>query len=139
LELDPSFSETHFMDGQAYEQQHRYGQAVAELQTAVDLSGRRTMILGALGHVFAVSGDQSGARKILAEFKSLSRRRYVPAYEYALIHVGLGDNEAALKNLQQAYSEGSYWMFIMQSDARLDPLRSDPRFKDLVGHIGQVH
>jgi TolB-like protein/DNA-binding winged helix-turn-helix (wHTH) protein len=139
LELDRNFSETHFMDGQAYEQQHRYKEAVAELRVATDLSGRRTMILGALGHVLAVSGDQSGARRILAEFKSLSRSRYVPRYDYALIHVGLADNDAALNDLQQAYNEGSSWMFILQSDARLDPLRADSRFKDLVGHIGQVH
>jgi tetratricopeptide (TPR) repeat protein len=45
LELDRNFSETHFMDGQAYEQQHRYKEAVAELRVATDLSGRRTMIL----------------------------------------------------------------------------------------------
>jgi len=135
LELDPNFSETHFMNGQAYELEHRYKAARSELQAAADLSGRRSMIVASLGHLLAVSGDRRGAKKILAELEALSRRRYVPSFEKALVNVGLGDNEEALRNLEKAYQEGSHWMFTLQLDARLDPLRSDARFQDLLRRI----
>ena len=135
LELDPNFAETHWMNGQAYELKHMYKEASSELRAAVDLSGRRTVVLASFGHFLAVSGDGHGARKILAELDALSRQRYVPSYDKAVIQVGLGDDEAALVDLSAAYKEGSYWMFVLQSDARFDPLRSDHRLQDILRRV----
>lgn len=137
LELDPNFGETYFMRAQAFEQEHMYVEAKRDFLRAIDLSGRRSMVLASLGHLLAISGDRRGAQQILAELNALSARRYVPAYEKGLVQVGLRDNEAALEDLRQAYKEGSHWMFILQTDARLDPLRSDPRFHDLVGRVAR--
>jgi hypothetical protein len=63
------------------------------------------------------------------------KQRYVPAYEKALIHVGLRENSRALTELEEAYKEDSYWMFNLSYEPRLDPLRSDPRFADLLRRI----
>ena len=136
LELDSNFGETYFMNGQAFEQQHKYKEAEREFSKALELSGRRSMILASFGHLLAVSGDRSAAEAMLAELKALSEKRYVPAYEKALIQVGLGNKQAALEELKTAYQEGSHWMFILQSDARLDPLRSDARFQSLLQQVG---
>ena len=135
IELDPNFGETYFMNAQALEQQHKYDEAKREFSKALALSGRRSMILASLGHLLAASGDRSGGQQMLAELKDLSERRYVPAYEKALVQVGLGNKEAALEDLNTAYQEGSHWIFILQSDARLDPLRSDARFQSLVQRV----
>jgi len=135
LELDPNFGETYFMNGQAFEQKHMDEEARRDLSKAVNLSGRRSMVLASFGHFLAVSGDRRGAQKELAELNALSEHRYVPAYEKGLVHVGLGDNEAALRDLKQAYKEGSHWIFILQTDARLDPVRPDPRFQQLVRRV----
>jgi TolB-like protein/DNA-binding winged helix-turn-helix (wHTH) protein/Tfp pilus assembly protein PilF len=136
LELDPGFGETHWFLGLAYEQQHQYKQATAELQTAIELSGRRIMTLSALGHLLAVSGNRRAGLKILAELSALSTKRYVPSYEKALVCSGLGANQQALAELGEAYKEDSYWMLNLQHDPRLDPLRSDARFQDLVRRVG---
>lgn len=136
IELDPNFGETYFMNAQALEQQQKYEEAKREFSKALALSGRRSMILASLGHLLAVSGDRSGGEQMLAELKDLSERRYVPAYEKALVQVGLGNKESALEYLNTAYQEGSHWIFILQSDARLDPLRSDARFQSLVHRVG---
>ncbi len=136
LELDPNFGETYFMDAQALEQQHKYEEAKREFSKALELSGRRSMILASFGHLLAVSGDRSAAKGMLVELNALSKTRYVPAYEKALIEVGLGDNQLALGDLKRAYQEGSHWMFILQSDARLDPLRSDAGFQSLLQRVG---
>jgi tetratricopeptide (TPR) repeat protein len=136
LELDPNFGETYFMNGQAFEQKQMYEEARRELSKAVTLSGRRSMTLASLGHLLAISGDRGGAEGVLAELNALSKKRYVPAYEKALVNVGLGNHEEALRDLRQAYQEGSHWMFILQSDARLDPLRANSRFQVLARHVG---
>jgi TolB-like protein/Tfp pilus assembly protein PilF len=135
LELDPNFGETYFMNGQAFEQEHMDEEAGRDFSKAVNLSGHRSMVLASFGHFLAVSGDRRGAQKVLAELNALSEHRYVPAYEKGLVHVGLGDNEAALRDLKQAYKEGSHWIFILQTDARLDPLRPDPQFQQLVRRV----
>ena len=136
LELDPNFAETHWFIGLADEQERRYKQAAAELQTAVDLSGRRVSILSSLGHFLAVSGDRRTALKTLAELNALSKQRYVPSYEKALIYVGLGEKSQALTELGEAYKEGSYWMLNLRYEPRLDPLRSEPRFTELLLRLG---
>ncbi len=135
LELDPSFAETHWFIGLADEQERMYEQAASELQTAVDLSGRRISTLSSLGHFLAVSGDRRAALKILAELNALSKQRYVPSYEKALIYVGLGENSQALTELGEAYKEDSYWMFNLKYEPRIDPLRPDPRYAELLRRI----
>ncbi len=59
-------------------------------------------------------------------------RRYVSAYDLAVIHIGLGDTEAALDLLQRGYEERTHWMALLQVEPRLDPLRSHPRFVRLL-------
>jgi hypothetical protein len=79
----------------------------------------------------------SAALKILAELNALSKQRYVSSYEKALIYVGLGKNGQTLNELGEAYKEGSYWMFNLKYEPRLDPLRSDAAFQDLVSRGGE--
>ena len=94
------------------------------------------MVLASFGHLLAVSGDRPAAIGMLGELNALSKKRYVPAYEKALVQVGLGNDKAALEDLNTAYQEGSHWVFILTSDARLDPLRSDARFQSLLQRVG---
>jgi len=135
LPLDPNFGETHWLNGQAYELKHMNEEAGRELRAAVELSGRRNACLAALAHFLAGSGDREGALTILSELNKLSRQRFVSSEDKALIYMGLGNKERALQALEDAYKEGSYWMFTLQSDARWDPLRSDPRFQQLVHRV----
>ena len=136
LELDPNFAETHQQLGQAYEQLGKYKEATAEMRKAVDLSGRRVMVLSALGHILAVSGDRQGALQVLAEFQKASRQRFVPAFDSAMIYAGIGEKDRTFALLEKAYQENSSWLFNMNHDPRLAPLRSDPRFRELVRKVG---
>lgn len=137
LELDPNFGETYFMRAQAYEQRQMYAEAKRDYLQAKKLSGGRSMILASYGHLLGISGDRIGARQIHSELTALSRQRYVPSYEKGLMDIGLGNREGAMSDLTQAYNEGSHWMFVLQTDARLDPLRSNPRFQELVRRVGR--
>ena len=136
LELDPNFNEIHLYLGLALEQKGMYEEASAELHQAIDLSGGRVIALASLGHVYGVSGKRDAAIKILKELEGLSKRRYVSTYDLAMVHIGLGDRARAFAQLENSYKEGSYWMFTLAQDPRLDVLRSDPRLQDLVRRVG---
>jgi hypothetical protein len=68
--------------------------------------------------------------------QKLSTRRYVSAYSFALVYIGLGDKGEALRWLEQSYQDhaGSDIGYI-KVEPLLDPLRGDPRFEALVQKI----
>jgi Flp pilus assembly protein TadD len=96
----------------------------------------RTQAKAGLGYVYAVSGSKAEARKILAELQHLSEHSYVPATDMALIYAGLGEKDKAFARLDKAYEEHSFSLSNLKVEPRFDPLRSDPRFADLLRHIG---
>ena len=75
-------------------------------------------------------------RGTLDELKGLSKETYISPYDVAMIHVGLDQKDQAFDWLQKAYEERSDWLRYLKVDPRLDPLRSDPRFPDLVRRVG---
>ena len=94
------------------------------------------MPLAALGHAYAVSGRRAEARQALDELVARSRRRHVPAYTIAAIYAGLGDKDQAFAWLEKAFADRAWYMTSLKVDPKLDSLRSDPRFKDLVRRVG---
>ena len=137
VELDPRFALTYLFLGQAYEEQQSYEKAVATFQTGITLSQGGPVYVGGLGHAYAVAGKRGEALKVLADLKAASKRRYVPSYEIAVIHAGLGDKDEAFAWLQKAYDDrDSSWLVDLNVDPRFEPLRSDARFVELVRRIG---
>jgi len=65
--------------------------------------------------------------------KRSSQNIYVAPYNIAIIYAGLGDKDKALEWLERAYSDRAYYLPVyLTTDARLDSLHSDPRYKDLL-------
>ena len=83
-----------------------------------------------------MAGRKEEAEKLLVELNDLSQRRYVSAYDLALIHTGLGENDRAFQFLEKAYQERSSALSWLRVDQRLDKLRSNPRFSDLQRRVG---
>jgi Flp pilus assembly protein TadD len=136
LEMDPNFARAHWILALAYEQVGRSEEAVLECKKAVDLSGGDPVVLGVLGHAYAMSGKRSEAQKVLAELKDLSKRRYVAPFDIALIYSGLGDKAQTLEWLEKAYEDHSQRLLWIKVDPRLDSLRGEPRFQDLLRRMG---
>ena len=91
--------------------------------------------LSSLAHVYAVSGKRAAAEKLLKELEDSAKNHYIPSYDFAILLAGLGKKDRTLARLEQAYQDGSYWLFTLKSDPRLDSIRSDPRFADLVRRV----
>jgi serine/threonine protein kinase/Tfp pilus assembly protein PilF len=136
LEMDPNFPSAHLFLGLAYEQVARGEEAIAELQKSASLSGGEPAELGLRGHVYASAGRRAEAQRVLAELKDLSKRRYVPAFDMALVYVGLGEKREALEWLERAYEDHSYRLTWIKCWRQLDSLRGEPRFQELLRRMG---
>jgi TolB-like protein/DNA-binding winged helix-turn-helix (wHTH) protein/tetratricopeptide (TPR) repeat protein len=136
LEMDPNFVPAHIALGSIYEDQGMWAQAISEYQKAVELSHRSPPALASLGHAYGVAGQQKEARTILASLREASKTRYVSAFDMAVVFAGIGDNDAAFQWLEKAYAERESQMAFLNVTRRLDPVRSDPRFADLLHRMG---
>lgn len=136
IEMDPNYSMARFRLGLTYAQQGRYEEALTQLRRSAELSGDRDVV-AALGYVAGLAGAESDARAALADLERRALEGFVPAYDRALVHIGLGEAEAALDWLLRAYEERSYWLIYLEVDPALDPLRARPRFAELLRRVAR--
>jgi TolB-like protein/DNA-binding winged helix-turn-helix (wHTH) protein/Flp pilus assembly protein TadD len=134
IEMDPNFGLAHNQLAQAYLQKHMYDEAVAELKTAVQLSGGSPAFIANLARAYVVSGKRSEAAKLLDDLKKRSNPGYSNASEIAVIYASLGDADQAMTWLEKGYDERFNPGVLLRPG--FDPLRSDPRFQNLVRRIG---
>ena len=131
IEMDPFFAVAHYELGQAFVQKHMYNEAIAELQKAIKLSGGSTTFTSNLAYAYAMAGRRQEAAEILNNMKNRTRQN---ASEIALMYVGLDEKNNAMAWLQKAYLERFNPSILLRP--AFDPLRSDPRFRDLLSQIG---
>ncbi len=112
-------------------------EAIAEFQHALQLEKDNAEIWSGLGHAYAISGKRADAQKVLDHLKELSTHNYVAPYNVAVVYVGLGEKDQAFAWLNRAYADRSYYLAVYPTtDARLDSIRHDPRFADLLRRLG---
>ena len=130
LELDPNFLAAEFFLGETYVQKSMYKEGIAELEKALAISPGYTPVLSGIGYAYAVAGIRAEAQKMLDKLNELSKQKYVPAVSRAIIYAGLGEKDKAFEWLEKGYEERS--TYGIKADPAYDPLRSDPRFADLL-------
>jgi len=136
LEMESRFAAAHYFLGWAYEQKAMYEETISHLETAMVLSERSPDTLAALGHAYGVFDKKAKAQKLLKELRELSGRRFVSAYDFAILYAGLGEKDQAFEWLERAYEERSFSLVMsLKAEPRLDNLQSDPRFQDLVRRV----
>jgi tetratricopeptide (TPR) repeat protein len=137
LELDPGMPSAHVTVANVYTVQRRFAEAIAESKRAVQLSDNNNPnFLADLGYVYAIAGDSAHARGILKNLQQMSRRHRVPPYEIAVVFAGLGEKGNALEQLNRAWGEHSTFMNNLNTDTRLDNLRTELEFKHLLQEAG---
>ena len=134
IEMDPNFALAHIQLAQAYLQKHMNDEAVAELQIATQLSAGSPTVMANLARAYAASGKGSEAMKLLSDLKKRSNSIYSHGSEIAVIYAALGDRDQAMNWLEKGYQERFNPGVLLRPG--FDPLRSDPRFQDLVRRIG---
>jgi TolB-like protein/DNA-binding winged helix-turn-helix (wHTH) protein/Flp pilus assembly protein TadD len=134
IEMDPNFALAHNQLAQAYLQTQMHVEAIAELQKAVQLSGGSPTAVANLARAYVASGKRSEAVKLLNDLKNRSSPVSSHASEIAVIYAALGDTDQAMNWLEKGYEERFNPGVLLRPG--FDPLRSDPRFQDLVRRIG---
>jgi TolB-like protein/DNA-binding winged helix-turn-helix (wHTH) protein/Flp pilus assembly protein TadD len=135
VELAPNYWLGHLQLGLAYEKKGDFARALQELEEARrmdDNSGILEMLAGS----YAAAGRPDEARKITEEMVERSTKRYICAYEVATTYAGLKDRESAFLWLRKSLDERADCSPWIAADPKLDPLRTDPRFQDLLRRLG---
>jgi TolB-like protein/DNA-binding winged helix-turn-helix (wHTH) protein/Flp pilus assembly protein TadD len=137
IEMDPNFALAHNQLGQAYLQQHKNEEAVAELQDAVQLSGSSPTCITNLARAYVASGKKREASDLLETLKKRATPSYSYSAEIAMIYASLGDKDQAMIWLAKGFDERFNPGVLIRTG--FDPLRSDPRFQDLLRRVGLPH
>ncbi len=137
LDLEPQFATSHSSIWAAYVRESGFSGALAENQKGMRTDGD-TLSLAALAGSYVASGNRVEAEKVLARLQMISdsKKYYVCPYEMATAHASLGNADKALGWLQKGIHERSGCIPDMKTDPRLDALRSNPRFQELLRQVG---
>ena len=136
LEMDPNLGFAHWLLGLAYMYKGSYEPAILALQKSIPLSADSPDEPASLAHAYALSGKRMEARKILEELKQQAKRKYISPGTMADLYGVLGEKDEAFALLDKAYDERDNMVVLLKVEPMYDPLRSDPRFANLLRRVG---
>jgi len=131
MQLDPNYVRTHFWLGRVYSQKGMHREAIAASEKILESMPDSTLGLTEMAYSLAVAGQRKEARQILRRLEGRSTSAFVPAYNFAVIHIALNEEEVAMRYMQQAYENRDWALLVLAVEPRLDPLRRDPRFQEI--------
>jgi TolB-like protein/Tfp pilus assembly protein PilF/predicted Ser/Thr protein kinase len=133
LEIAPNFTWVHLGLGGCYLGKSMNREAIAEFEKELAASPGSTYALALLGNAYAVAGRRADAQKVLLQLDEIAKKKYLPGMGRAIVYIGLGDKDKAFEWLEKSYADRSINMAdSLKTSPIFDPLRSDPRFADLL-------
>jgi TolB-like protein/tetratricopeptide (TPR) repeat protein len=135
IDLDPLFYKGYSSMGRVLCLMGRFDEAIAMLEKARILGGAVPSILSALGQTLAVSGRVEEARSYLDELHSLAKTRCIPRVCFAILFLGLGDRQTALRYLDEACERREMSLTALKVHPIYDPLRSEPHFNRILQRV----
>jgi DNA-binding winged helix-turn-helix (wHTH) protein/tetratricopeptide (TPR) repeat protein len=135
LAMNRDFAPAHLWLGRCYQQIGRFDDALSEFRRVERSVPEWPVAIAARGSVEGAAGRPEKAKAVVTELQDVGKRRFVTAYGVALVYAGIADGEAAFTWLDRAFAERSHWLVWLRLDPRLDGLRADPRFSELLDRI----
>jgi tetratricopeptide (TPR) repeat protein len=136
IELFPEHLANYNITGQVYAKMGRYGEAISSYEHLYELVGVRGDLSTWLAYIYSLSGKRGEAQKKLSNIIEYSKQNFVPPISIARVYVGLGEKEEAFFWLEKGYSQNDARLIYLKIDPTFDPLRSDPRYTQLLRKIG---
>ena len=131
IDLNPNFWLEHLFISRVYTEKGMHAEAVAAAKKAKDLSGN-SQSDAYRAYALARWGQVAEARAVLDELLKLSKERYVPPYNVAVIYNALGESEKAMEYLEKGFAERDVRMVFLSVEPMWTPLRSNPHFVALL-------
>jgi len=135
VEFDPDDPRGRSILGWAHLKNGNPDRGLAELERAVSLAPGNTLFWAQLGQAYALAGRVGQARDVLRQLQDLARERYVSPYHLAYIYTGLGEQDAAIDLLEQAYEQRSGGVYGIKGSFLFTTLHRHPRFVALLGKM----
>jgi TolB-like protein/Tfp pilus assembly protein PilF len=132
FDLEPGNPAARYHLGQAYIGKGMYAEAINLSEGALQTDPTNQLMLHDAGYAYAKCGRRDKAEEIIDRFREIGKTNYVISYLVATIYVALGDKDKGFAELENAFAERDWPLSLMKGDPLLDPLRDDPRFKDLL-------
>jgi serine/threonine protein kinase/tetratricopeptide (TPR) repeat protein len=136
LEVDPNHSVTHELLGWVYEVTGKYKDALKCYRRAIELGGISKDPEADMASCYALMGKREEARKILDNLTEYAKGNFVSSVDIAFVFAALGENDQAFARLEKAFRERDPYLLDVRTYHRFVPLRSDPRYADLLRRIG---
>lgn len=111
-------------------------EGIVLLEQAREISDDDPLIAGDLGWCFATVGRTDDARALLSGLRERADREWVSPIALARVHIGLGEGDDALAELERAYEQRAYRIVELDIEDRWDSIRATPRFQNLGRAVG---
>jgi len=135
LAMDSRFYYARWTLGECLQMKGQLTEAIAEYQKAAEVTDD-PIVTALLAQGYAKDGQQEKARDLLTQLEQLAAHRHVGPFTFALVHLGLGDKERAIDELERAYRERVDPGIVgIKVEPLLDPLRGHPRFERLLAKV----
>ena len=129
LALNPEHVSAKFMLGRIYAAMGRYEDAISELLSRRVASPGTNWVLG---YTYGLAGRPEDAHGVLNFLLERSKEQFIWPEIIALVYAGLGQKDRAFEWLEKGFDGREFWLTTVQVNPLFDPLRSDPRFQDLL-------
>jgi tetratricopeptide (TPR) repeat protein len=136
LKTDPNFWMAHLFLGWAYQQEGATTRALHEFEAVTAHTGISSIAQGAIGHLYATSGEESKALSIINYLKEQPETPHVAPHTLAVIYAGLGENDRAFECLDASYANRIELLAWIKVDPRFEVLHADPRFDRFLERVG---
>jgi TolB-like protein/DNA-binding winged helix-turn-helix (wHTH) protein/Tfp pilus assembly protein PilF len=136
LAVHPDHAAGLWLLGFALIENHQPEEAIPLLQKAASASGQSPGVIGGLVRAYAMAGHRADAVRWFNQLKRRQKTSYVPAAAFVDAYIALGDRDQTFAWFEQAYKEQAGFLQWLKVHPFYDPLRDDPRFKDLLHRVG---
>ena len=134
LEVDPNYKRARYYLAVSLFHSGEREKGIAEFEKVIIAEPiQQTMAL--LGYCYGIAGQTEKAQAMLRQIDHIARKRYVSPYTRAYIHVGLGEIDKALTQLEKAFDENAIWLVWLKVDMQLQILHDEPRFKKMLQRL----
>jgi tetratricopeptide (TPR) repeat protein len=133
---NPTFAQAHACLARAYWGKRMYAEVIEEFKAYCQIASDDCEYASALEQGFQSAGWKGALTKGIEIRRAQRKIGYSSAYELATLNADLGDKDQAFRWLNTSYQERDWYLEGLKTDFLLDPLRSDPRFAELVRKVG---
>ncbi|MBI3116590.1 MAG: tetratricopeptide repeat protein, partial [Thaumarchaeota archaeon] len=136
LEIDPNSPFPLGNLGLAHVQKGSFDRGIPLLERAVDIERSNASVKDDLAYAYGRAGRRKDVERVLAELVEMRKGSQRAAPAIAGVYTTLGDYEKAFEWLERAFAEHSPYVGTIHHDFIFDPIRNDPRFKDMLRRLG---